>query len=29
MTIVDAAYDSTLTVNWLDNVALPRKSVTR
>ena len=29
MTIVDAAYDSTLTGNWLDNVAVPRKSLVR
>ena len=29
MTIMDAAYDNTLTGNWLDNVALPRKSVVR
>ena len=28
-TLVDAAYDSTLEGNWLDNVALPRKSVVR
>ncbi len=28
-TITDAAYDATLTGNWLDNVALPRKSVVR
>ena len=29
MTIMDAAYDATLPGNWLDNVALPRKSVVR
>jgi len=29
MTIIDAAYDSTLTGNWLDNVAVPRKSLVR
>ena len=28
-TIADAAYDETLTGNWLDNVALPRKSIVR
>ena len=28
-TIKDAAYDSSLQGNWLDNVALPRKSVVR
>ena len=28
-TIQDAAYDSSLTGNWLDNVALPRKSIVR
>jgi hypothetical protein len=27
--ITDAAYDSTLTGNWLDNVAVPRKSMVR
>ena len=29
MTIVDAAYDSTLTGNWLNNVAVPRQSLVR
>jgi hypothetical protein len=28
-TLVDAAYDADLAGNWLDNVALPRKSVVR
>ena len=29
MTIMDAAYDATLTGNWLNNVAVPRKSIVR
>ena len=28
-TITDAAYDPTLEGNWLDNIALPRKSIVR
>jgi len=28
-TIIDAAYDVSLAGNWLDNVALPRKSIVR